>query len=106
MSIAAKLSTLLRRLSRPQAAEKKPAWGKHSHIDLLADGLVRDRDGWVVDQNAIRRNGVVIAWTGPLTAGSTSVTVTMDGQRFAVTTDEARKLKGRLNEFLEAKPSG
>ena len=94
------VSTLLSRFKRHKPVEKKPAWGRHSHIDLLADNLRRDRDGWVIDQNAIRRNGVVIAWTGPLTAGGTSVTVTMDGQRFAVTTDETRKLKERLSEFL------
>ena len=106
MPLAATWTALISRLKRPQPAEKKPAWGRHSHIDLLADGLRRDREGWVVDQNAIRRNGVVIAWTGALTAAGTSVTVTMDGQRFAVTTDETRKLKERLNEFLEAKHSG
>ena len=105
MPIATTLSTLLSRFRAPRPADKKPAWGKHSHIDLLADGLVRDRDGWVIDQNAIRRNGVVIAWTGPLTAGGTSVTVTMDGQRFAVTTDETRKLKERLTEFLKERSS-
>ena len=100
MPIAATWSALISRLKRPKPAEKKPAWGRHSHIDLLADNLRRDREGWIVDGNAIQRNGVVIAWTGPLTAGGTSVTVTMDGQRFAVTTDETRKLKERLNEFL------
>lgn len=106
MPIAATWSALVSRLKRPKQAENKPAWGRHSHIDLLADGLARDRNGWVIEQNAIRRNGVVIAWTGPLTAAGTTVAVTMDGQRFAVTTDETRKLKERLNEFLEAKHSG
>ncbi len=106
MPIAATLSALINRFQRPKPAEKKPAWGRHSHIDLLADGLVRDREGWVIDHNAIRRNGVVIAWNGALTANGTSVTVTMDGQRFAVTADETRKLKERLGEFLEARNSG
>jgi len=88
------------------AAEKRPAWGKHSHIDMLAEGLARDRDGWAVGNNAIQRNGVEIAWTGVLTAAGTSVTVKMDGQRFPVTAEETRKLKERLSEFLEARQSG
>ena len=106
MPIAATLSTLLSRLKVSKPAAKKPAWGKHSHIDMLADGLTRDRDGWVLGNNAIHRNGVEIAWTGPLTAAGTSVTVKMDGQRFSVTADETRKLKERLGEFLEARSSG
>jgi hypothetical protein len=102
MPLAATWSALLSRLRRLQPAEKGPAWGRHSHIGMLADALVRDREGWVVDGNAIRRNGIVIAWNGPLTAGGTSVTVQMDGQRFPVTGDETRKLRERLGEFLEA----
>jgi hypothetical protein len=88
------------------AAENRPTWGKHSHIDMLADGLARDREGWVLGDNAIHRNGVEIAWTGLLTAAGTSVTVKMDGQRFPVTPHETRKLKERLREFLEARQSG
>jgi hypothetical protein len=103
MPFAATLSTLLSRLRRPAKPEKKPTWGKHSHIDMLAEGLTRDREGWVLGTNAIHRNGVDIAWNGPLNAAGTSVTIKMDGQRFAVTADETRKLKERLSEFLEAR---
>ena len=46
MPIAATLSTLLSRLKVSKPAAKKPAWGKHSHIDMLADGLTRDSAGW------------------------------------------------------------
>ena len=106
MPIAATLSTLPSRFKGSKLVEKKPACGKHSHIDMLADGLAHDREGWVLDKKAIRRNGVVIAWNGPLTADRTSVTVQMDGQRFAVTADETRKLRERLGEFLEARHSG
>jgi hypothetical protein len=101
MPIAATLSTLLSRFRGSKLAEKKQAWGKHSHIDMLADGLAHDREGWVLGNNAIHRNGVEIGWTGPLTAAGTSVTVRMDDQRFPVTADEARKLKERLTEFLK-----
>jgi hypothetical protein len=103
MPVAATLSALISRLRGPKQAGKKPGWGKHSHIDMLADSLVRDREGWVLGNNAIHRNGIDIAWTGPLTAAGTSVTVKMDGQRFPVTADETRKLKVRLNEFLAGK---
>src|SRR5215475_14503510 len=106
MPITATLSTLLSRFKGSKPAEKKSGWGKHSHIDMLADGLVRDREGWVVDNNAIHRNGVTIAWNGPLSSTGTSVTVQMDGQRFPITGDETRKLKERLGEFLEATHSG
>jgi hypothetical protein len=102
MPIAAKLSVLFSRLTRARPAPAKPTWGKQSHIDILADNLPRDREGWVIDHNAIRRNGVVIAWNGPLSAGGTSVTVKMDGQRYPVTADETRKLKERLTELLAA----
>src|ERR1700761_1763427 len=103
MPIAATLSALLTRLKPPKAAQKKPAWGKHSHIDMLADGLSRNSEGWVLGNNAIHRNGIDIAWSGPLTAGGTSVTVKMDGQRYPVTADETRKLKERLQEILKAR---
>jgi hypothetical protein len=102
MPISATLSTLLNRFKGSKPAGKKPAWGTHSHIDMLADGLVHDRAGWVLGNNAIHRNGVDISWNGPLAAAGTSVTVKMDGQRFAVTADETRRLKERLFEFLEA----
>ena len=102
MPVPVALSMLLSRFKGSKPAEKKPTWGKHSHIDMLADGLARDREGWVLDKNTIRRNGVIIAWNGPLSAGGTSVTVKMDGQRFPVTAEETRKLKERLGEFLEA----
>jgi hypothetical protein len=107
MPIAAKLSALLSRFTRPSPGgskrkQAKPTWGTHSHIDILADNLPRDREGWAIDPNAIRRNGVIIAWNGPLTAGGTTVTVKMDGQRYPVTADETRKLKERLTEFLAA----
>lgn len=95
MPIAAPMSTLLNRIKRPRTDEKKPGWGKHSDTDMLADGLIRARDGWVADSNAIRSNGVTIAWNGPL-----------DGQRFPLTGDETRRLKLKLGEFLEAKNSG
>jgi len=101
MSVTATLSTLLSRLRASRPAAKKPAWGTHSHIDMLADGLTHDREGWVVGNNSIQRNGVEIAWTGRLTAAGTSVTVKMDGQRFTITADETRKLKERLTEFLK-----
>jgi hypothetical protein len=104
MSIAATLSTLLSRF-RGAKPDGKPAWGRHSHIDMLADGLAHDREGWVLRNNAIHRNGVDISWNGPLTAAGTSVSVKMDGQRFPVTADETRKLKERLGEFLEARQS-
>jgi hypothetical protein len=106
MSIAATVSRLFRRIWPSGALAKKPTWGSHSHIHLLADGLARDREGWVIGANAIHRNGVDIAWNGPLTAGGTTVTVKMDGQRFMVTADESRKLKERLQELLEASESG
>jgi hypothetical protein len=106
MPIAATLSTLLSRFKGSKPADKKPGWGKHSHIDMLAEGLVRDREGWVRGNNSIHRNGVEIAWNGPLTAAGTSVTVQMDGQKFPVTPDETRKLKARLGEFLEVRHSG
>jgi hypothetical protein len=101
-----KISGLLGGFKIGKPSEKKPTWGTHSHIDMLADGLVRDRDGWVVEQNSIRRNGVVISWKGPLASSSTSVTVEMDGQRFPITSDETRKLRERLGEFLKAGNSG
>ena len=100
MPIAAKLSALFSRLTGARPAPAKPTWGTHSHIDILADNLPRDREGWVIDKNAIRRNGVIIAWNGPLSAGGTSVTVKMDGQRYAVTAEENRKLKEKLGELL------
>jgi hypothetical protein len=106
MPIAAIVSTLLGRLKRPAPVEKKPAWGKHSHIEMLADRLPHDREGWVLGNSAIHRNGVDIIWNGPLTATGTSVTIRMDGQRFAVTADETRKLKQRLEEFLETRSGG
>jgi hypothetical protein len=101
-----KLSALATRLMSWRRAANKPTWGRQSHIDILADNLPRDREGWVVDRNAIRRNGVVIAWNGPLSAGGTSVTVKMDGARFTVTADENKKLKARLTEFMEAHAEG
>jgi len=104
MPITAILSVLLSRFARQRAAQKKTSWGRHSHIDMLADGLVRDREGWVLRNNAIHRNGVDIAWNGPLMVAGTSVTVKMDGHRFPVTADETRKLKERLTDFLEAQP--
>jgi hypothetical protein len=103
MPITAKLSALFSRLTRPKPARAKPTWGTQSHIDILADNLPRDREGWVIDDKSIRRNGVIIAWTGPLSAGGTAVTVKMDGQRYPVTADETRKLKERLTEFLAAR---
>jgi|SRR6185312_16562160 len=106
MSVTATFSTLLSRLKVSRPAQKKPAWGKHSHIDMLADGLSRDSEGWVLGNNAIHRNGIDIAWSGPLTASGTSVTVKMDGQRFAITAEETRKLKERLQELLKARQSG
>lgn len=106
MPIVTILSTLLSRVKRAEPAEKKPAWGRHSHIDMLADSLAHDRGGWVVDGNAIHRNGVTIAWNGRLSASGTTVTVQMDGQRFPVTSDETRKLKRRLNELLQAGQAG
>ena len=102
MSIAANLSALFSRFTRAKPAAAKPAWGKQSHIDILADNLPRDHEGWVVDRNAISRNGVVIAWSGPLSAGGTTVTVKMDGQRYPVTADETRRLKEKLSELLAA----
>jgi hypothetical protein len=104
MPIVASLSALISRFTRTRPARVKPSWGTQSHIDILADNLPRDREGWVIDHNAIRRNGVVIAWSGPLSAGGTAVTVKMDGQRFPVTADETKKLKARLTEFLAAQP--
>jgi hypothetical protein len=106
MLIATKLSSLFSRLTRARPASAKPSWGRQSHIDILADNLPRDREGWVVEHNSIRRNGVIIAWSGPLSAGGTSVTVKMDGQRYPVTANEARKLKERLTELLAASPRG
>src|SRR5476651_1280276 len=103
MPITPKLSALFSRLARPKPAPVKPAWGKQSHIDILADNLPRDREGWVLDKNAIHRNGVIIAWNGPLSAGGTSVTVKMDGQRYPVTADETRRLKEKLTELLAAR---
>ena len=105
MPIAATLSALLGRLTGPRPVGKtrnggKPSWGKQSHIDILADNLPRDREGWILNKNAIHRNGVIIAWNGPLSAGGTSVTVKMDGQRYPVTADESRKLKQKLTELL------
>jgi hypothetical protein len=97
-----KLSALFGGFTRPRSVPAKPSWGTQSHIDILADNLPRDREGWVVDHNTIRRNGVVIAWNGPLSAGGTAVTVRMDGQRYPVTGDETKKLKARLTEFLAA----
>ena len=102
MPIVAKLSTVFSRLTSPKPAPAKPTWGKQSHIDILADNLPRDHEGWVIDHNAIRRNGVVITWNGPLSAGGTAVTVKMDGQRYAVMADETRKLKEKLTELLAA----
>jgi hypothetical protein len=99
-----KLSALFGRFTHPRSVQRKPGWGMQSHIDILADNLPRDREGWVIDRNAIRRNGVVIAWNGPLSAGGTAVTVKMDGQRYPVTADETKKLKARLIELLAAQP--
>ena len=98
-----KLSALLPHFKSPEGSEKKPAWGKQSHIDMLANGLVRDQEGWIVDRSAISRNGVIIAWKGSLEAGSTVVTVTMDGQRFVTTPSENMKLKSAIAQFLHAK---
>lgn len=103
MPITAKLSALFSRFTSAKPARSKPTWGTQSHIDILADNLPRDREGWIVEDKSIRRNGVIIAWTGPLTAGGTAVTVKMDGQRYPVTADETRKLKERLTEFLAAR---
>jgi len=101
-----KISALWAGFRTGKAPQQRSAWGKHSHIDMLADGLSRDRAGWVVGENSIRRNGVVIAWKGPLAGSGTSVSVEMDGQRFRITSDEARKLRDRLGEFLKAGNSG
>ncbi len=103
MPIPASLSALFSRLRRAKPPRPKAAWATQSHIDILADNLPRDREGWIVEPNAIRRNGVIIAWTGPLTAGGTKVTVKMDGERFPVTPDETRKLKEKLTELLAAR---
>jgi hypothetical protein len=100
MPIAATLSALLSRFARGRPVETKPTWGKQSHIGILADNLPRDREGWAVDRNSIHRNGVLIAWSGPLSAGGTTVTVKMDGQRYPITADENRKLKEKLTELL------
>jgi hypothetical protein len=102
MPIAATLSALFSRFTSARPKRAKPTWGTQSHIDILADNLPRDREGWVIEDKSIRRNGVIIAWTGPLSAAGTTVTVKMDGQRFPVTADETRKLKERLTEFLAA----
>jgi hypothetical protein len=104
MPITTQLAALFSRFTRSRPAHAKPSWGKQSHIDILADNLPRDRQGWIVEHDSIRRNGVVIAWNGPLSAGGTSVTVKMDGQRYPVTGDETRKLKERLTELLAAPP--
>jgi hypothetical protein len=103
MPIIASLSALFSRFTRAGPARPKAAWATQSHIDILADNLPRDREGWIVEPNAIRRNGVIIAWTGPLTAAGTKVTVKMDGERFPVTPDETRKLKEKLTELLAAR---
>jgi hypothetical protein len=100
MPIIASLSALLSRVTRAGPARPKAAWAAQSHIDILADNLPRDREGWIVEPNAIRRNGVIITWTGPLTVAGTKVTVKMDGERFPVTPDETRKLKEKLTELL------
>ena len=103
MPIPASLSALFSRLRRAKPPQPKAAWGTQSHIDILAENLPRDREGWVMEHNAIRRNGVLIAWTGPLSAGGTKVTVKMDGERFPVTPDETRKLKEKLTKFMAAR---
>jgi hypothetical protein len=103
MSIVATLSAVFGRLAGGRPAPKKPTWGTQSHIDILAENLTRDREGWVFDHNAIRRNGVVIAWNGPLSGGGTSVTVKMDGQRYPVTADEVKRLKQSLSELLASR---
>src|ERR1700733_9653037 len=103
MPITASLSALFSRFARAKPAQPKAAWGTQSHIDILAENLPRDREGWALGDNAISRNGVVIAWTGPLSAGGTKVTVKMDGERFPVTPEETRKLKQKLTEFMAAR---
>jgi hypothetical protein len=103
MPIAASLSALFSRFTRAKPARPRAAWGTQSHIDILAENLPRDREGWVVENKSIRRNGVIIAWTGPLSAGGTKVTVKMDGERFPITPDETRKLKEKLTELLAAR---
>jgi hypothetical protein len=98
-----KLSTILPTRKGPQGSEKKPAWGRQSHIDMLANGLARDQDGWIVGQSVISRNGITMAWSGALAAGSTVVTVAMDGQRYVITSAENLKLKQALMKFLHAR---
>jgi hypothetical protein len=106
MSLNASLSALFGRVSKLKQVRSKAAWAMQSQIDFLADNLPRDRESWVIDHNAIRLNGVVIAWNGPLSASETSVSVKMDGARFRVTPDENKKLKARLTEFMEAHAMG
>ncbi len=93
-------SRLFTWLGKRQPVEDKPAWGKHSPIDLLADSLGKSPEGWVLKHNAIQRNGVVISWHGPVAAARTTISVKMDGQRFAITATESKYLKERLIEFL------
>jgi len=100
MPITASLSALFSRFTRAKLARPKAGWGTQSHIDILAENLPRDREGWAIEKNAIRRNGVVIAWTGALAAAATKVSVKMDGERFPITAEETRKLKEKLTELL------
>ena len=100
--VPAFLTSFFRR--RPAAA--KPAWGKHSPIDLLADSLAESPQGWLVAHSEIRRNGIVISWRGHLDSNRATVSVKMDGQRFPITAEENRTLKKRLIELLAATAAG
>jgi len=38
--------------------------GRHSHIEISADGLMRDQEGRVIEQAAVSPNRVAPAWNG------------------------------------------
>jgi hypothetical protein len=87
-------------------AVSRPTWGRQSPIDNLADGLATNPEGWARAGNEIHRNGVVIAWTGALSAVMTTISVKMDGKRFPVESAEAQNLKRAVGQLLETLDSG
>jgi hypothetical protein len=95
------ISDWFSRLIHRRPAEVKPAWGRQSPIELLADTLVTSPQGWLLEAHAIRRNGVVISWRGSLNDARTAVKVTMDKQRFRITAAESKLLRDRVITLLD-----
>jgi hypothetical protein len=84
---------------RPYAPDR-PSWGQQNPIDILADRLIKDPEGWIRDGDAIRRSGIEIAWKGALSSASTTISVTMDGKKFPVRASEGQNLKYAVSQLL------